>query len=162
MYTSIPFVDRTSAPEPRNSVDCAEIIPHLLDKCTGDDHCGFRSLSKSITGTEANHGAFRASVVAIMRSSCAGCRRSWLVNTKSIDDYVQQTKMDTTGWLTNVELLFIAFLVQIWNCVFCDYEFEKTDKEVDCIKACIYIKGVHGSHSRLSHLSVPQQSQKPL
>ena len=92
MYTSIPFVDRTSAPEPRNSAECAEIFPHL-DKCAGDGHCGFRALSKSITGTEANHGAFRAAVVAFMRPSCSGRRRPWLVNTKSIDDYIQQTKI---------------------------------------------------------------------
>ena len=117
-YTSVPFVDRSSAPDPINSAECSEILPHLLDKATGDGHCGFRALSKSITGTEANHGAVRAAVVAFMRSSCAGRRRPWLVSTKSIDDYIQQTKMDTTGWLSDIELLFIASLLQIRIYVF--------------------------------------------
>ena len=101
-YTSVPFVDRTSAPEPINSEKCSEILPHLLDKATGDGHCGFRALSKSITGTEANHAAFRAAVVALMHSSCAGRKRPWLVSTGTIDDYIQQTNIDTTAVLSTL------------------------------------------------------------
>ena len=117
-YTFIPFVDRISAPEPRHFVVCTEIIPHLLDKIIGDDHCGFRALSKATTGTENNHTAFRAAVVAIMCSSCAGCRRPWPVGTASIDDYIQQTNMDTTGWFSDIELQSISSLLQIHIYVF--------------------------------------------
>ena len=92
-YTSVPSVDRTSAPEPINSEKCSEILPHLLDKATGDGHCGFRALSKSITGTEANHAAFRAAVVAFMHCSCVGRRRPRLVSTRSTDDYIQEINM---------------------------------------------------------------------
>ena len=111
--TPIPFVDRTCAPDPPNSAVCPEIHLHLLDRATGDGHCGFRALSKSITGTEANHSAFREAIVAFMRCSCVGRRRPWLVSTWSIDDYIQQASMNTTGWLSDVELQFVASLLQI-------------------------------------------------
>ena len=117
-FTSIPIVDRSHTPEPTNSAACPEIHPHLLDRVIGDGHCGFRALSKSITGTETNYSAFRAAVVAFMRCSCAGRRRPWLVSARSIDDYIQQTNMDTTGWLSDVELQFIASLLQIKIYVF--------------------------------------------
>ena len=66
-YTSITIVDRSSNPQPINSVECQEIYPHVLDKVTGDGHCGFRARAKSITGTDSNHVAIRAAVVAFMR-----------------------------------------------------------------------------------------------
>ena len=117
-HTIIPFVDRSSTPAPPNFAQCPEIHPHLLDKATGDGHCGFRALSKSITGTEDNHSAFRAAIVAFMRYSCAGRRRPWLVSNRSIDEYIQQVNMDTTGWMSDVELQFIASLLQITIYVF--------------------------------------------
>ena len=117
-YTTIPVIDKTSTPDVINYQACPEIHPHLRDKVTGDGHCGFRALSKSITGTESNHAAFRAAVVAFMRSSCAGRRRPWLVNAQSIDDYITQTRMGTTGWMTDVELHFVASLLQITINVF--------------------------------------------
>ena len=117
-YTVIPIIDRTSTPDCINSQTCPEIHPHVLDRVTGDGHCGFRALSKSITGTESNHAAFRAAVVAFMRSSCAGRRRPWLVNARSIDAYISQTLMDTTGWMTDVELQFVTSLLQITIYVF--------------------------------------------
>ena len=49
--SATPFMHRSSAPEPINSAECSEILPHLLDKDTGDGHCGFRALSRSITAT---------------------------------------------------------------------------------------------------------------
>ena len=96
-YTSITIVDRSSNPQPINSVECQEIYPHVLDKVTGDGHCGFRALAKSITGTDSNHAAIRAAVAAFMRQSCSGRRRPWIVNTKTIADYIQLSHMDTTG-----------------------------------------------------------------
>ena len=43
--SATPFMDRSSAPEPINYAECSEILPHLLDKDTGDGHCSFRALS---------------------------------------------------------------------------------------------------------------------
>ena len=40
------------------------------------------------------------------------------MSTRSIDDYIQQKNMDTTGWLSDVELQFIASLLQIKIYVF--------------------------------------------
>lgn len=96
-YTSTTIVDRTSAPQPINSIKCQEIYLHLLDKVTADGHCGFRALSKSITGTESNHTAIRAAVVTFIQHSCAGRKRPWIVSTKSIDEYITLSHMDTTG-----------------------------------------------------------------
>ena len=112
-YTSITIVDRTSAPQPINSIECQEIYQHLLDKVTSDGHSGFRALSKSITGTESNHTAIRAAVVTFMQHSCAGRRRPWIVSAKSIDDNITLSHMDTTGWLSDNELQFMASLLQI-------------------------------------------------
>ena len=112
-YTSIPIEDRSANPRPINSVQCQEIYPHVLDKVTGDGHCGFRALAKAITGTDANHAAIRAAVVAFMHQSCSGRRRPWIVSTKSIAEYIQLSNMSTTGWLSDVELQFIATLLQI-------------------------------------------------
>ena len=74
--TPIPFVNRTLLLTPQNLLCvCPEMHLHLLDRATGDGHCGFRALSKSITGTEANHSAFREVIVAFMRCSCVGRRK---------------------------------------------------------------------------------------
>ena len=112
-YTSITIVDRSSNPQPINAVECQEIYPHILDKVTGDGHCGFRALAKSITGTDSNHAALRAVVVAFMQQSCSGRRRPWIVGTKSIAEYIQLSHTGTTGWLSDVELQFLASLLQI-------------------------------------------------
>ena len=118
-YTSIKIVDRSSNPQPIISVECQEIYLHVLDKVTGDGHCGFRALAKSLTGTDSNHVVIRAAVVVVfMRQSCSGCRRPWIVSTKTIADYIQLSHMDTTGWLSDVELLFVASLLQILIYVF--------------------------------------------
>ena len=50
-YTSIPIVDESATPGFNNYEVCHKIWPHLLDRVVGDGHCGFRALSKSITGT---------------------------------------------------------------------------------------------------------------
>ena len=78
-YTSIPIVDERTLPDSNSYEVCQEISPHLLDRVVGDGHCGFRALSKSITRTESNHTALRATLVTFMRISCAGRRRPWLV-----------------------------------------------------------------------------------
>ena len=119
-YTSIPIVDENVVSH-LNSEVCHEISPHLLDRVLGDGHCGFRALSKSITGTESNHTALRASLVTFMRISCAGRRRPWLVPNQlypTIGAYILDKKMDTTGWMSDIELLFIASLLQISISVF--------------------------------------------
>lgn len=36
----------------------------------------------------------------------------------SIDAYIKDTSMDTTGWMSDIELLFIASFLQIKICVF--------------------------------------------
>ena len=84
LYTSIEIVDKSSNPQPINSVECQEIYLHVLDKVTGDGHCGFRALAKSITGTDSNHAAIRAAVVVFMRQSCSGRRRPSIVSTKTL------------------------------------------------------------------------------
>ena len=120
-YTTIPIVGESALPDSNSYEVCQEISPHLLDRVVGDGHCGFRALSKSITGTESNHAAFRASLVAFMRSSCAGRRRPWLVPSQlypTIDAYILDKKMDTTGWMSDTELLFIASLLQMRISVF--------------------------------------------
>ena len=117
----IPIVDESAFPDCNSYEVCHEILPHLLDRVVGDGHCGFRALSKSITGTESNHAAFRASLVAFMRISSTGRRRPWLVPSQlypTIDDYILDKNMDTTGWMSDIELLFIASLLQIRISVF--------------------------------------------
>ena len=84
------------------------VAPGQMCKCSGG-----LALSKSITGIESNHAAFRAAVVTFMRSSCVGRRRPWLVNAETIVGYISQTLMDTTGWMTDIELQFLASLLQI-------------------------------------------------
>ena len=120
-YTSIPIVDESATPDSNGYEVCHEIWPHLLDRVVGDGQCGFRALSKSITGTESNHAALRASLVAFMRISSAGRRRPWLVPSQSyptIDAYILDKRMDTRGWMSDIELQFIASLLQIKICVF--------------------------------------------
>ena len=120
-FTSIPIVDESATPDSNIYEVCHEIWPHLLDRVVGDGHCGFRALSKSITGTESNHAAIRASLVAFMRNSCAGRRRPWLVPSQSyptIDTYILDKRMDTRGWMSDIELQFIASFLQIKICVF--------------------------------------------
>ena len=39
----------------QTGVQCQAIYPHVLDKVTGDGHCGYRALAKAITGTDSNH-----------------------------------------------------------------------------------------------------------
>ena len=120
-FTSIPIVDESATPDSNIYEVCHEIWPHLLDRVVGDGHCGFRALSKSITGTESNHAAIRASLVAFMRNSCAGRRRPWLVPSQSyptIDAYILDKRMDTRGWMSDIELQFIASFLQIKICVF--------------------------------------------
>ena len=60
-YTSIPIIDKTATPHANNSQVCPEIHPYLINKVIGDGHCGFRAISKSITGTESNHTALKSS-----------------------------------------------------------------------------------------------------
>ena len=120
-FTSIPIVDESATPDSNIYEVCHEIWPHLLDRVVEDGHCGFRALSKSITGTESNHAAIRASLVAFMRNSCAGRRRPWLVPSQSyptIDTYILDKRMDTRGWMSDIELQFIASFLQIKICVF--------------------------------------------
>ena len=120
-YTSIPIADESATPDSNIYEVCHEIWPHLLDRVEGDGHCGFWALSKSITGTESNHAAIRASLVAFMCNSCAGRRRPWLVPSQSyptIDAYILDKRMDTRGWMSDIELQFIASFLQIKICVF--------------------------------------------
>ena len=120
-YTAIPILDESAIPDDNSYEVCYEIWPHLLDRVVGDGHCGFRALSKSITGTESNHAALRASLVAFMRISSTGRRRPWLVPSKSyptINAYILDKNMATTGWMSDIELQFIASLLQIRICVF--------------------------------------------
>ena len=69
-YTLIQIVDESAVSHLYSFEVCHE-ISHLLDGVLGDGHCGFRALS--------NHAALRASLVAFIRSSCAGRRRPWRV-----------------------------------------------------------------------------------
>ena len=120
-YTAIPILDESAIPDDNSYEVCYEIWPHLLDRVVGDGHCGFRALSKSITGTESNHAALRASLVAFMRISSTGRRRPWLVPSKSyptINAYILDKNMATTGWMSDIEMQFIASLLQIRICVF--------------------------------------------
>ena len=120
-YTSIPIVDESALPVSNSYEVCHEISPHLLDRVVGDGHCGFRALSKSITGTESKHAGCRASLVAFMCSSCAGHRRPWFVPSQlypTVDAYILDKNMDTSGWISDIELLFIASLLQIRISVF--------------------------------------------
>ena len=131
-YTSIPIVDERALPDSNSYEVCQEISPHLLDRVVGDGHCGFRALSKSITGTESNHTALRASLVTFMRISCAGRRRPWLVPSQlypTIGAYILDKKMDTTGWISDIELLFIASLLQISISVFATVAGRRTQRK---------------------------------
>uniref|UniRef100_A0A1X7V9K4 OTU domain-containing protein n=1 Tax=Amphimedon queenslandica TaxID=400682 RepID=A0A1X7V9K4_AMPQE len=48
--------------DPVKRIPCSEIAPHICDEIVGDGACFFKTLSKAITGTEANHYAVRVSL----------------------------------------------------------------------------------------------------
>lgn len=120
-YTSMLIIDRNANPDLTTYEECPEINPHLLNRVIGDGHCGFRALSKAITGTEVNHIAFRAATVAFMKSSCADRRRPWIVQRTlypTIDAYIDHRHMTSNGWMSDVEILYFASLLNIPISVF--------------------------------------------
>ena len=48
------------------AVECQENFPYIRDEIIGDGNCFFRAVSKSVTGTQKNHKAFRKAIVNFM------------------------------------------------------------------------------------------------
>uniref|UniRef100_A0A1X7VM41 OTU domain-containing protein n=1 Tax=Amphimedon queenslandica TaxID=400682 RepID=A0A1X7VM41_AMPQE len=51
---------------PVKRIPCSEIAPHIHDEIVGDGACFFRTLSKAVTGTEANHYVVCVSLIKFM------------------------------------------------------------------------------------------------
>uniref|UniRef100_A0A1X7TBM8 OTU domain-containing protein n=1 Tax=Amphimedon queenslandica TaxID=400682 RepID=A0A1X7TBM8_AMPQE len=54
MFSGMNVVEHKN---PVKRIPCSEIAPHIHDEIVGDGACFFRTLSKAVTGTEANHYA---------------------------------------------------------------------------------------------------------
>ena len=65
-YTTIQIIDKTTEPDQINPKPGPEIYPYIQEEVLGDGNCGFRALSKQITGTEFNHAVIRAALVQCM------------------------------------------------------------------------------------------------
>ena len=124
-YTTIQIIDKIAEPDQINPKPCPEIYPHIRDEVLGDGNCGFRALSKQITGTEFNHAAIRAALVQFMCISCEGLSSPPLIMTQtypSMDNYIETTHMDKPcTWITEIELHYIAPLLQITIATYLTY-----------------------------------------
>ena len=92
-------------------------------KIQGDGNCMFRYLSLVLTGSQSHHGAIRAKVVRHMRDNIPTQIMEYIKGRhgydkcKSVDEYVQKSKMDQDGsWGSGVELACFAHLSK--TCLF--------------------------------------------
>lgn len=123
----------------------SSVFPHKIDWITGDGHCLFRAISKSITGTQKNHKAVREAVVKWMVCSdhpialanyivsnhdwVAEIKRDKSVCPQAIQNYIDTSDMSGAAWGSDNEIVALATMLQttifvsnkvvgrrVWNC----------------------------------------------
>ena len=86
-----------------------------------DDLLCFAHEFKSVKVNLLRQKELRASLVTFMCTSSAGHRRPWLVPSQSyptIDAYILDKNIATTGCMSDIEVQFIASLQHIRICIF--------------------------------------------
>ena len=87
-----------------------------LTNTLGDGNCLFRAFSYVITGTQTQHDEIRTAIITHMQLNSDLFMSSGYVginvNYNSVDDYINDTRMDTDGaWGSSVEMFALAHLL---------------------------------------------------
>uniref|UniRef100_A0A1X7V5W8 OTU domain-containing protein n=1 Tax=Amphimedon queenslandica TaxID=400682 RepID=A0A1X7V5W8_AMPQE len=127
-FSSMNVVERKN---PLKQIPCSEIAPHIRDEIVGDKACFFRTLSKAITGTEANHYAVRVSLINFMlhpenvlasgRILCQGVVYD-IDAQKAKTSHINKCKLySETAWSTEYKVFAAASMFQVKIKVFIEY-----------------------------------------
>lgn len=127
-FSGMEVVERK---DPVKQIPCSEIAPHIRDKIVGDGACFFRTLSKAITGTEANHYPVRMSLIKFMLHpanvlSFGRFLRQGVVYDidalKAVTSHINRCRLYAeTSWSTEYEVFAAATMFQVKINVFSEY-----------------------------------------
>ena len=117
--------------DPVTRIPCSEIAPHIRDEIVGDGACFFRTLSKAITGTQANHYAVRVSLLKFMLHpenvlAFGRMLRQGVVYDldaqKAVTSHINRRRLySETAWSTEYEVYAAATMFQVKIKVFSEY-----------------------------------------
>ena len=117
--------------DPVKQIPCSEIAPHIRDKIVGDGACFFRTLSKAITGTEANHYPVRMSLIKFMLHPANVLAFGRFLRQgvnydkdalKAVTSHINRCRLYAeTSWSTEYEVFAAATMFQVKINVFSEY-----------------------------------------
>ena len=117
--------------DPVKQIPCSEIAPHVRDKIVGDGACFFRTLSKAITGTEANHYPVRMSLIKFMLHPANVLAFGRFLRQgvnydkdalKAVTSHINRCRLYAeTSWSTEYEVFAAATMFQVKINVFSEY-----------------------------------------
>ncbi len=89
--------------------------PNGIHKIKGDGNCFFRAISYAISGTEVNHVQLRTDVGNHMLNSCSKFQGFLRDGFDSVQDYIMRQRIFDVGtWATEVEIMAMAHMLQIY------------------------------------------------